>query len=96
VDAVARAAAASGTALEIDGHPSRLDLPGALARRAAESGVWFSIDSDAHAADQLAHVEFGVGQARRAWLPKERILNAQPLENVLAFAAKKRAAAPRA
>jgi DNA polymerase (family 10) len=91
-DAVARAAARTGTALEIDGHPSRLDLPGALARRAAEFGVTFSIDSDAHAADQLEYVAYGVGQARRAWLTPRQVLNARPLEDVLGFVARKRGA----
>jgi DNA polymerase (family 10) len=89
-DAVFAAAARTGTALEIDGHPSRLDLPSGLARRAKQLGCTFSLDSDAHGADQLAHVEFAVGQARRAWVEPADVLNARSLEGVRAFVAAKR------
>ncbi|MBV9103075.1 MAG: DNA polymerase/3'-5' exonuclease PolX, partial [Candidatus Eremiobacteraeota bacterium] len=89
-DAVFAAAARTGTALEIDGQPKRLDLPSALARRAREFGVTFSLDSDAHATGQLQNISYAVGQARRAWITKEEVLNARPLEDVLAFVAAKR------
>jgi DNA polymerase (family 10) len=89
-DAVFAAAARTGTALEIDGQPARLDLPSALARRAREFGATFSLDSDAHATAQLANVEYAVGQARRAWIGRGEVLNARPLEAVLAFVAAKR------
>ena len=95
-DAVFAAAARTGTALEIDGQPNRLDLPSALARRAREFGVTFTCDSDAHGAAQLENVAFAVGQARRAWLTKDDILNARPLEAVLEFVARKRATGGRA
>jgi len=90
-DVVFAAAARTGTALEIDGQPSRLDLPSALARRARDFGVIFALDSDAHAVSDLAHVEYAVGQARRAWVTPADVLNARPLEGVLAFVAAKRA-----
>jgi DNA polymerase (family 10) len=89
-DAVFAAAARTGTALEIDGQPSRLDLPSPLARRAKEFGVTFSCDSDAHGVGDLANVAFAVGQARRAWITAAEVLNARPLEQVLAFANAKR------
>jgi DNA polymerase (family 10) len=89
-DAVFAAAARTGTALEIDGQPSRLDLPSSLARRAREFGVTFACDSDAHAVDQLANVEYAVGQARRAWIGPDEILNTRALEDVLSFVAAKR------
>jgi DNA polymerase (family 10) len=92
-DAVFAAAARTGTALEIDGQPARLDLPSALARRARGFGVTFSLDSDAHAVEQLANVEFAVGQARRAWIAPAEVLNARPLAAVLDFVAAKRALA---
>jgi DNA polymerase (family 10) len=92
-DAVFAAAARTGTALEIDGQPARLDLPSGLARRARTFGVTFTLDSDAHAVEHLANVEFAVGQARRAWIAREEVLNARPLEAVLAFVAAKRGAA---
>jgi len=89
-DAVFAAAARTGTALEIDGQPSRLDLPSPLARRAREFGVTFTCDSDAHGAAQLANVAYAVGQARRAWVTAAEVLNARPLEEVLAFVEAKR------
>jgi len=95
-DAVFAAAARTGTALEIDGHPDRLDLPGALARRAKEFGVTFACDSDAHRADALGNVAFAVGQARRGWVTPAAVLNARPLAGVLAFVDAKRTAASNA
>jgi DNA polymerase (family 10) len=90
-DAVFAAAARTGTALEIDGQPNRLDLPSGLARRARDFGVTFTCDSDAHRAGELAHVEYAVGQARRAWITPAEVLNARPLAGVLAFIGTKRA-----
>jgi DNA polymerase (family 10) len=89
-DAVFEAAARTGTALEIDGQPGRLDLPSALAARAKAFGVTFTVDSDAHDVTQLENVELAVTQARRAGLTRENVLNAQPLEDVLAFVGRKR------
>ncbi|MDQ6932285.1 MAG: DNA polymerase/3'-5' exonuclease PolX [Candidatus Eremiobacteraeota bacterium] len=89
-DAVFGAAARTGTALEIDGQLRRLDLPAPLASRAKKLGVTFTVDSDAHAVSQLPNVELAVSQARRAGLQKSDVLNAQPLETVLAFVRKKR------
>ncbi len=89
-DVVFAAAARTGTALEIDGQPGRLDLPSGLARRARSFGVTFSLDSDAHAAEQLENVGYAVGQARRAWITRDEVLNARSLEDVQAFVALKR------
>jgi DNA polymerase (family 10) len=93
-DAVFAAAARTGTALEIDGQAPRLDLPAPLARKAKSFGVTFALDSDAHRAGDLAAIEFAVGQARRAGLSQPDVLNAQPLEYVREFVARKRKAAP--
>ena len=92
-DAVFAAAARTGTALEIDGQAARLDLPAPLARKAKSFGVTFTLDSDAHRTGDLAAVEFAIGQARRAGLVKADVLNARPLDEVLAFVARKREAA---
>jgi DNA polymerase (family X) len=92
-DAVFAAAARTGTALEIDGQAARLDLPSPLARKAKSFGVTFAPDSDAHRTRDLAAMEYAVGQARRAGLTKDDVLNAQPLEYVRAFVARKREAA---
>ena len=93
-DAVFAAAARTGTALEIDGQPERLDLSSGLARRAKQLGCSFALDSDAHSAAQQNNVDYSVGQARRAWLTRDDVLNAQPLETVLARVGAKRAAQP--
>jgi DNA polymerase (family 10) len=95
-DAVFAAAARTGTALDIDGRPDRLDLPGALARRAKEFGVTFACCSGASNAADMADVAFAVGQARRGWVTAAEVLNARPLAGVLAFAGAKRKAASHA
>jgi DNA polymerase (family 10) len=89
-DAVFAAAARTGTALEIDGQILRLDLPSALASRAKTFGVTFTVDSDAHDVGQLGNIELAVSQARRAGLTRDDVLNAQPLDGVLAFVRRKR------
>jgi DNA polymerase (family 10) len=91
-DAVFTAAARTGTALEIDGQAARLDLPAPLARRAKSFGVMFALDSDAHRTENLGAIDFAVGQARRAGLGTPDVLNAQPLEFVREFVARKRGA----
>ncbi len=92
-DAVFAAAARTGTALEIDGQAARLDLPAPLARKAKSFGVMFALDSDAHRTENLGAIDFAVGQARRAGLGTPDVLNAQPLEFVREFVARKREAA---
>ena len=92
-DAVFSAAARTGTALEIDGQAMRLDLPSPLARMAKGFGVTFSLDSDAHRTAHLDAIAFAVGQARRAGLTKDDVLNARSLAEVRAFVARKRGAA---
>jgi len=77
-------AARTGTALEIDGDPARLDLRDTHARAAIAAGCTLSIDSDAHSAEGLENVYYGVGTAQRAWVPPERVLNTYPLHEMLA------------
>jgi DNA polymerase (family 10) len=89
-DAVFAESARTGTALEIDGQAMRLDLPAPLVRKAKTFGVTFTTDSDAHRTGDLAHAELAVGQARRAGLTKEDVLNTRPLDAVLAFVREKR------
>jgi DNA polymerase (family X) len=91
-DAVFKAAARTGTALEIDGQSIRLDLPAALARQAAQHGVIFTLDSDAHDAANLDHIGLAVSQARRAGLRAQDVLNARSLDGVRSFVADKRGA----
>jgi DNA polymerase (family 10) len=68
-------ALATKTFLELNSQPDRLDLRDAHARSAAEAGLLLPINSDAHSTRALAYPELGVGQARRAWLTKEQVLN---------------------
>ncbi|WP_169982527.1 DNA polymerase/3'-5' exonuclease PolX [Microbispora sp. H10836] len=79
------ACARTGTALEIDAFPDRLDLPADLVRRAAGRGVLFAIDSDAHAVPHLANMRYGVGTAQRGWLTPERVVNTWPLDRLREF-----------
>jgi DNA polymerase (family X) len=90
-DALFAAAAATGTAMEVDGAPGHLDMDGALARRAAAAGVTIAIDSDCHRSEWLARqMRFGVGTARRGWLEPRHVLNTKSVEEVRAFIARKR------
>jgi DNA polymerase (family 10) len=72
---VVETALRTGTFLEIDSQPDRLDLRDTHARMAAEAGLKIAITSDAHQISALGYVEIGIGQARRAWLTKEQVLN---------------------
>ena len=72
---VIEAAARTGTALEINSQPDRLDMPDPLARLAGEEGVLVPVTSDAHSVGALRYPELGIGQARRAWLTKRQVLN---------------------
>jgi DNA polymerase (family 10) len=90
-DRLFAAAAETGTLLEIDGAPAHLDLDGALARRAIAAGATVVIDSDCHRAAMLERqMQLGVATARRGWVEPRHVLNTRPLEEVLAFFARKR------
>ena len=84
-DAVYEAAAATGTALEINGSPQRLALSAERARRAVAAGCLLSIDSDAHRTEELDFLRWGVDQARRAWVEPHHVLNTRPLDELLAW-----------
>jgi DNA polymerase (family X) len=91
-DALFAAAAATGTAMEIDGAPGHLDMDGRIARRAVAAGVTITIDSDCHRADALARqMRFGLGTARRGWIEPKHVLNTRSVDDVRAFVARKRA-----
>jgi DNA polymerase (family X) len=92
-EAVYAAAAANGTALEIDGAPMHLDMDGEHAREAVRAGVTVVIDSDCHRARLLdRQMHLGVGTARRGWVEARHVLNTRPLADVRAFVAAKRRA----
>jgi len=83
MQAVLEVASRTGTAMEINAYPSRLDLDDVNARAAKEMGVKMSIDSDAHEPEQLKVMKYGVNVARRGWLEKKDLLNALSLQDLL-------------
>jgi DNA polymerase (family 10) len=85
MDAVLRACAEVGTVVEINAHPSRLDLSGVHARRAVELGCKLAINSDAHAADGMEILPYGIATARRGWLRPADVINTRPLDEMLAL-----------
>ena len=72
---VIAAAAKNGTMIEINSAPDRRDMNENHARAAAEAGVTILIDSDAHGAETLTNVRFGIATARRAWLSADQVAN---------------------
>jgi DNA polymerase (family 10) len=87
-DAVLRAAARHGTALEINGSPDRLDLDERLVRQACARGVALAIDSDAHAVPHLDNIRFGVSVAQRGWAGPPNVINTWPIDRLRRFLAK--------
>ena len=84
METVFQAAARTGTVLEINAMPDRLDLRDVHIFRARELGVKLSLGTDAHAAEHLGLMQFGVGTARRGWAGAGHILNTLPAEALLA------------
>jgi DNA polymerase (family 10) len=95
VEAVADAAAANGTFLEINANPHRLDLPPPLVRRAAARGAQFAIDPDAHTPEGLRDTSLGLAVARRAGLSAAQVLNARPADEVVRYLDRRRRLARR-
>lgn len=92
-DALYAAAVETGTALEIDGAATHLDLDGEHAREAIAAGVTLTIDSDCHRAAWLdRQMTMGIGTARRGWVEPRHVLNTRPVDEVKAFVAAKRGA----
>jgi DNA polymerase (family X) len=75
VERVVEQALETGTFLEINAQPNRLDLRDTHARLAGEAGVKVAVNTDAHQLSALEHMEMGVAQARRSWLTKDQVLN---------------------
>lgn len=86
MEAIFRAAAEHGTALEINGYTRRLDLNDVHVRRAVELGVTLVISSDAHDVRGFANLSWGVAMARRGWATAGQVLNTRSAEDVLAWA----------
>jgi len=82
LDRLLDAAVATGVALEINAAPERLDLDDEWARRAAERGIPIAINPDAHTPAALGLLRYGIGQARRAWLTPQQVINTWPAERL--------------
>ena len=89
-EAVFAAAARTGTALEINAYPDRLDLRDEHVLWARRHGVKFAVDTDSHAVGHLDVMRFGVGTAQRGWLTKDDLINAWPLGKLRRFLRKGR------
>jgi DNA polymerase (family X) len=83
LDAVIAAAVETGTRLEVNGGPERLDLPDWAVRKAVEKGATLVIDSDAHAIEELDWTVYGAATARRGWATPDRVGNTRGLDAVL-------------
>lgn len=91
LDAVIDTAATTGTALEVNSTPSRLDLDDVHVRRAIRLGVKIAINSDAHHPDGLDNLAYGVATARRGWATAADVLNTMTLDELLAWKGARRA-----
>ncbi|WP_423996523.1 helix-hairpin-helix domain-containing protein [Halorubrum trapanicum] len=85
VEAVAEAAAANGTAIEVNANPARLDADGEFVRAAVEAGATIAVDTDAHAPRELDNARYGVHTARRGWAETASVLNARSLNGLRSF-----------
>jgi DNA polymerase (family 10) len=83
IDAVIAAAKRTGTVLEIDAYPERLDLKDEHVRKAIQAGVKLAIDTDAHSVNHLGYLHFGIATARRGWATRADVVNALPLRGLL-------------
>lgn len=91
LDALYAACARTGTALEINASPARMDLPPEDLAAAKAAGVKFSIDSDAHSLTDLRNIPYGVASARLAGLTDDDVINTWPLERLTEFLGRPRA-----
>ncbi|MBO0804817.1 MAG: hypothetical protein J2P25_17305 [Nocardiopsaceae bacterium] len=88
LDALYAACARTGTALEINASPHRMDLPPEHIAAARDAGVKFAIDTDAHSLADLTNVRYGVAAARFGGLTPDDVINCWPLERLLEFLSK--------
>jgi DNA polymerase (family 10) len=91
LEPIFKAAAETGTAMEINASYPRLDLSDINARHAHDAGVMISINTDAHSTGELGLMPFGIDVARRAWLTPKDVINCMSFANLKKFLAAKRA-----
>ena len=83
LDAVIDAAVETGTWIEVNGGPERLDLPDTWIRKAVDRGATLVANSDAHAIEELDWMDLAVGTARRGWAPEKSLANVRGLDAML-------------
>jgi DNA polymerase (family 10) len=87
VEAVVEAAAAAGTAIEVNANPARLDADGDAVRAAVDAGATIAVNTDAHAPRELDNIRYGVHTARRGWAETADVLNARSADGLREFLA---------
>ena len=90
LDALYAACARTGTALEVNASPDRMDLPPEYIAAARDAGVKFAVDTDAHSLVDLTNMRYGVAAARFGELTTEDVINAWPLDRLEEFLRKGR------
>jgi DNA polymerase (family X) len=90
MDEVFKAAARTGTVLEVNSYPDRLDLRDEHIMWAKRHGVKFAVDTDSHSTVHLPFMRYGVGTAQRGWLTRDDVINAWPLTRLRRFLKKGR------
>lgn len=85
-----KVAAATGTILEINATPDRLDIDDNTARKAKAAGILLAVNTDAHSQTELANAALGLSVARRAWLSREDVINTASARDVQALLQRKR------
>ena len=91
LDQILEVALETGTALEVNASPRRLDLSDEMVRRAVDAGVALTISSDAHVPSEIFNLRFGVGTAQRGWAQVDDVVNCRDVDGVREFVAAKRA-----
>ena len=87
---VLKSAKETGTGMEINAYPLRLDLPDIYVKKAKQMDIMLSINTDTHVTFQFDFMAYGIGVARRGWAEKKDILNTRPYRMVLKWLKKKR------
>ena len=90
MEAVLKQAAVTGTIMEINSNPYRLDLDWRWCRKAKEMGILLSVNPDAHSLEELDYVRYGLMTARKGWLEKADLVNTCKRDEVLKVLQRKR------
>lgn len=89
VEKILHAAKETGTVVEVNATPDRLDLSEHYLKMCKALGVKVAVNTDAHSVDQLGYMEYGVGMARRGWLEEVDVINTYSLDQLLTFLGRK-------